>query len=66
MRSEKVWEPLVYMNCINNPIHRLPRGTHGLTRLDDKTIEWLFNTGPEIYGAAKQWISTTGSNDIEG
>jgi len=26
------------------PIHRPPHGLHGLTALDDKTIEWLLNT----------------------
>jgi len=30
------------------PIHRPPRGLHGLTVLDDETIEWLLNTCPEI------------------
>jgi len=25
-----------------------PHGLHGLTVLDDETIEWLFNTCPEI------------------
>ena len=30
------------------PIHRPPHGLHGLTVLDDKTIEWLLNTCPEI------------------
>jgi len=27
-------------------------GLHGLTVLDDETIEWLLNTCPEIYSAA--------------
>jgi len=31
------------------PIHRPPHGLHGLTVLDDETIEWLLNTCPEIY-----------------
>ena len=26
------------------PIHRTPHGLHGLTVLDDETIEWLLNT----------------------
>ena len=30
------------------PIHRPPYGLHGLTVLDDATIEWLLNTCPEI------------------
>ena len=30
------------------PIHRPPHGLHGLTVLDDETIEWLLNTCPEI------------------
>jgi len=29
-------------------IHRPPYGVHGLTILDDETIERLLNTGPEI------------------
>ena len=30
------------------PIHRPPHGLHGLTVLDDETIDWLLNTCPEI------------------
>jgi len=30
------------------PIYRLPYGLHGLTVLDDETIEWLLITCPEI------------------
>jgi len=30
------------------PIHRYPHGLHGLTVLDDETIEWLLITCPEI------------------
>jgi len=30
------------------PIHRPPHGLHGLTVLDDETIEWLLNTCPEV------------------
>jgi len=35
----------VVLQC---PIHRTPYGLHGLTVLDDETIEWLLNTCPEI------------------
>jgi len=35
----------VVLQC---PIHRPPHGLHGLTVLDDETIEWLLNTCPEI------------------
>jgi len=35
----------VVLQC---PIHRPPRGLHGLTVLDDETTEWLFNICPEI------------------
>jgi len=35
----------VVLHC---PIHRPLRGAQGLTVLDDITIEWLFNTCPEI------------------
>jgi len=35
----------VVLQCL---IHRLPRGLHGLTVLDDETIEWLLSTCPEI------------------
>jgi len=35
----------VVLQC---PIHRSPHGLHGLTILDDETIEWLLNTYPEI------------------
>jgi len=35
----------VVLQC---PIHRSPHGLHGLTVLDDETIEWLLNTCPEI------------------
>jgi len=30
------------------PMHLPPHGLHGLTVLDDETIEWLLNTCPEI------------------
>jgi len=30
------------------PIHRPPHGLHGLTVLDDETIDWLLNTCPKI------------------
>ena len=35
----------VVLQC---PIHRPPRGLHGLMVLDDETTEWLLNTCPEI------------------
>jgi len=35
----------VVLRC---PIHRPPHGLHGLTVVDDVTIEWLLNTCPEI------------------
>jgi len=31
------------------PIHRPPHVLHGVTVLDDETIEWLLNTCLEIY-----------------
>jgi len=33
----------VVLQC---PIRRPPHGLHGLTVLDDETIEWLLNTCP--------------------
>jgi len=39
-------------------------GLHGLTVLDDETIDWLLNTCPEG-SAAKEWIVTTRSHDDE-
>jgi len=33
---------------LQRPIHRPPHVLHGLTVLDDETIEWLLNTCPEI------------------
>jgi len=35
----------VVLQC---PIHRPPHGLHGLTVLDDGTIEWLLNACPEM------------------
>jgi len=35
----------VVLQC---PIHRPPHGLHGLTVMDDETIEWLLNTCSEI------------------
>jgi len=35
----------VVLQC---PIHRPPHGLHGLTVLDDETIEWLLTICPEI------------------
>jgi len=51
----------VVLQC---PILQTPLGMHGLTVLDDKTIKWLLNTCLRC-STAKQWISTTGSNDEE-
>ena len=46
------------------PIHRPPHGLHGLTVLNDETIEWLLHTGPEMkYGQAV--VRTTGSKEEE-
>jgi len=42
----------VVLQC---PIQRPPRGLHGLTVLDDETIERLLNTCPRS-SAAKQWL----------
>jgi len=46
------------------PIHRPPHGLHGLTVLDDETIDRLLNNCPRS-SAAKQCIVTTCSNDEE-
>jgi len=35
----------VVLQC---PIHRPHHGLHGLTVLDDETIEWFLNTWPTI------------------
>jgi len=35
----------VVLQC---PIHQPLHGLHGLTALDDKTIEWLLNICPDI------------------
>ena len=35
--------------CLQCSTHRPPYELHGLTVLDDETIEWLLNTCPEIY-----------------
>jgi len=43
--------------CPSRPIHRPPYGVHGLTVLDDETIEWLLSTWPEIWcGLAVVWL----------
>ena len=49
----------VVLQC---PIHRPPVGLHGLTVLDDETIEWLLNTCPEIK-CDLAVLERTGSND---
>jgi len=46
----------VVLHC---PIHRLPYGAHGLTVLDDETIEWLLNN---CLRATERWITRTGFN----
>ena len=33
---------------LQSSIHRPPHGLHGLTVLEDETIEWLLNICPEI------------------
>jgi len=38
--AEKQTVDHVVLQC---PIHRPPHGLHGLTVLDDETIEWLLN-----------------------
>jgi len=44
---------IVVFQC---PIHRPSHGLHGLTVLDDETIEWLLYTCPEIScGKAVHW-----------
>jgi len=49
----------VVLQC---PIHRPPLGLHGLTVLDDETIEWLLNICPEIK-CCLAVPERTGSND---
>jgi len=49
----------VVLQC---PIHRPPHGLHGLTVLNDETIEWLLNTCPEIQ-CGQAVVSTTRSNE---
>jgi len=44
------------VQCIDLPME------HGLTVLDDETIDWLLNTCPRS-SAAKQWSERTGSNN---
>jgi len=41
-------EQTVNHGVLQCPIHRPPHGLHGLTVLDDETIEWMLNTCPEI------------------
>jgi len=49
----------VVLEC---PIHRPPHGLHGLTVLDNDTIERLLNTCPRS-SAAQQWTAATCSNE---
>jgi len=49
----------VFLQC---PTHRPPHGLHGLTVLDDETIEWLLNICPEIWCGQAMVRTTTGSN----
>jgi len=51
----------VVLQC---PIHRPPHGLHGLTVLDDETIEWLLNTCTEIE-RGQAVVSTTRSKEEE-
>jgi len=44
--AEEQTVALIVLHC---PILRPPHGVHGLTVLDDETIEWLLNTRHEIY-----------------
>ena len=44
-RSEEQIVGHVVLQC---PIHQQPHGLHGLTVLDDETIEWQINICPEI------------------
>jgi len=52
MASSAPWEcgaeQTVDQVVLQFPIHRSPHGLHGLTVLDDETMEWLLNTCPEI------------------
>ena len=41
-------EQTVHHVVLQCPIHRPPHGLHGLTAVDDETIEWLLNICPEI------------------
>jgi len=49
----------VVLQC---PIHRPPHGLHGLTVLDDETMEWLINTCHKIL-CGQAVVSTTRSNE---
>jgi len=42
--EELTFDDVVLQCLIHRPLH----GMHGLTVLDDETIEWLHNTCPEI------------------
>jgi len=42
--KEQTLHHVVLQSPIQRPIH----GRHGLTVLDDETLEWLLNTWPEI------------------
>ena len=59
--DSRVWPPLQLMSVaqknkpimfdhvvLQYPIHRPRHWVHGLTVLDDETIEWLLNTCPKI------------------
>ena len=46
----------VVLQCL---IHWPPHGLHGLTILDDETIEWLLNTAPRSSAAASQSVVWT-------
>jgi len=40
--------PIHHGERLNAAAWAYPHGLHGLTVLDDETIEWLLNTCPEI------------------
>jgi len=51
--TEKQFADHFVLQC---PIHRPPHLLHGLTVLNDETIDWLLNTCPEICDGAQQYI----------
>ena len=55
-----VWPPLRPVSVAQKS--KPPHGLHGLTFLDDETIEWLLNTCPEIE-CGQAVVTTTGSKE---